>query len=53
MHESELKHNGGQKYLLVYYSNERRDWDECIERARNRHKVKEPITILCMPRKKT
>jgi len=51
MHESELKENGGQQYLVVYYNRQLKDWDRAIDLAINRHKVTEPITIICMPRK--
>jgi lipopolysaccharide biosynthesis regulator YciM len=51
MQESELKENAGQQYLVVYYDRQLKDWDRAIDLAMNRHKIKEAINILCMPRK--
>jgi hypothetical protein len=51
MQESQLEINGNVKYLKVWYDPALKNWDECIQLALNKHKIKEAITILCMPRK--
>jgi hypothetical protein len=49
--ESRLETNGNQKYLVVYYDRQLKDWDRAIDLAMNRHKIKEPITVLAIPRR--
>lgn len=50
MYENRIEINGNQKYLVVYYDPRLCNYDEVIEQGKQRHKIDEAITILCLPK---
>jgi len=52
MYDTRLEINGNQKYLVCYYSASLKNWDEIINRALERHKIKVgECPVLCLPKK--
>jgi hypothetical protein len=53
MDESRLESNGGQQYIICYYDDTLRNWDDVISRALNKFKLKAgQVPVLCLPKKK-
>ena len=53
MYESSLEANGnGQTVLYCFYDRRLKDWDQVIDRALNKHKLRKgEATVICLPRK--
>lgn len=50
--ESRIEMDGNRPYLVCYYDIDRCNYGETIEAAKLRHKVTEPMPVLCLPIKK-
>jgi hypothetical protein len=50
MNSSHIQTNdNGKKTLIVFYDNEKADFDEQIEKALKRHDLPETTNVICMP----
>jgi hypothetical protein len=53
MFESKLEQNAAGQYLICWYDPERRNWNQVIEAALNKHKLDNKTPILCLPKQET
>jgi len=52
MDQSRIETVGRHRYLICYYNRIRKNYDEVITQAMERHGVTEKVTVFCYPERK-